>query len=52
MCDPATWRTWRGFAARWKGSDFALWATIFTGWWHYYRHGQSSEVFRKLDHFV
>ena len=22
------------------------------GWWHYYRHGQSSEVFRKLDYHV
>lgn len=40
-----------GLRTRWKEVVRAL-GDYLTGWWHYYRHGQSSEVFRKLDHFV
>jgi RNA-directed DNA polymerase len=36
---------------QWKEAIGAL-RRYLTGWWHYYRHGQSSEVFRKLDYFV
>jgi RNA-directed DNA polymerase len=36
---------------RWKDVIGAL-GKYLTGWWHYYRHGQGSEVFRKLDYFV
>jgi len=36
---------------QWKEVIRAL-RQYLTGWWHYYRHGQGSEVFRKLDYFV
>ena len=37
--------------SQWKEVIGAL-RRYLTGWWHYFRHGQSTEVFRKLDHFV
>lgn len=40
-----------GLRARWKEVMRDL-GDYLTGWWHYYRHGQSTKVFSTLDYFV
>ncbi len=36
---------------QWK-DVLARYRRFLVGWWQYYRHGQGSRVFRKLDHYV
>jgi len=40
-----------GLRVRWKEVMRSLRAYL-TGWWHYFRHGQSTKVFSSLDFFV